>query len=173
MDIRIVNEIPMSAQELWKILGTPEFDAFVAREYELKEYTEIERSVTESLTKRRVRIVSGTELSYIPRGLAHKILRSDRVVYEEIQYKYNHRYEMRWSGRWIEPSLLKHNLRGGGRLQLIPIDGDRCSRIREIRLHIDLFAIGPVLEGMAAEQAKKTSGKFSRVVAKWKARSRL
>jgi len=173
MDIRIANEIPMSAQELWKVFGTPEFDAFVVREYELKEYTEIERSVTETLTRRRVRVVAGTAPSYIPRGLAHKILRSDRVVYEEIQYKYNHRYEMRWSSKWIEPPLFKDNFRGHGRLQLIPIDEGRCNRIREISLHIDLFAVGPILEGMAAEQAKKTSGKFSRVVAEWKARSGL
>ncbi len=163
----------MSAQELWKILGTPEFDTFVAKEYELKEYTELERSITESLTKRRVRIVTGTNLSYIPWGFAHKILRSDRVVYEETQYKYNHRYEMRWSNEWLEPPLLKDRLRGRGRLRLIPIDEGRCKRIREMTLHIDLFAVGPILEGMAAERAKKTSGKFSRVVAKWKARSRL
>ena len=162
----------MSAEELWKVLGTPEFDVFVAEEFELKEYIEIERSVTESLTRRKVRIVAGTDLSYVPRGLAHKILRSDRVVYEEIQYKYNHRYEMRWSNEWIEPPLFKDNFKGLGRLQLVPISENRCNRIREISLNIDLFAVGPVLEAMAAEQAKKTSRKFSRVVTRWKARSR-
>lgn len=173
MDIRIGNEIPISAQELWQILHTPEFDAFTAKEYELKEYTEIERSVTESLTKRRVRVVTGTDLSYIPWGLAHKILRGNRVVYEETQYKYNHRYEMRWCSKWIEPPLVKDKIRVSGTLGLIPIDEGRCKRIREMSIHIDLFGVGPILERMVAEQAKKTSGKFSQVVAIWKAGSLL
>ena len=172
MDIFVTSEIPMSARELWQILGTPEFDAFVAKEYELKEYTELERSVTESLTRRRVRVVAGTDLSYIPRKLTHKILRTKRLVYEEIQYKYNHRYEMRSTNEWIEPALLKNKLKGRGRLRLIPIDENRCKQIREMSLHIDLFAVGSVLEGVVAEQMKKTSGKFTCAVAAWKARSR-
>jgi len=173
MDIRIANEIPMSAQGLWQIMHTPQFDAFTAREYELKEYTEIERSVAETLTRRRVRIVTGTDLSYIPWGLAHKILHGNRVVYEETQYKYNHRYEMRWSGKWIEPRLFKKKVRVSGTVRLIPIDDGRCKRIREMSIHIDIFGVGPILEGIVAEHAKKTSGKFSRVVAKWKAGSLL
>ena len=173
MDIRIGNEIPMSAQGLWQILHTPEFDALTAKEYELKEYTEIEKSVTESLTKRRVRVVTGTDLSYIPWGLAHKILRSNRVVYEETQYKYNHRHEMRWSNKWVEPLLFKDKIRCSGTFRLIPIDNARCRRIREMSIHIDIFGVGPILEGIVAEQAKKTSGKFSRVVARWKAGSLL
>ncbi len=173
MDIRLENEIPISAQELWQILHTPEFDALTAREYELKEYTEIERSTTESLTKRRVRVVTGTDLSYIPRGIAHGILGSDNVIYEETQYKYNHRYEMRWSDKWIEPPLFREKFRGSGTLRLIPIDDGRCTRIRNLSIHIDLFAVGPILEKMVAEQAKKTSGKFSSVVAQWKTHSLL
>ena len=173
MDIRIENEIPISARELWKILHTPEFDAFTAKEYELKEYREMERSTAHGLTKRRVRIVAGTDLSYIPWGLAHKILRGDEVVYEETQYKYTHRHEMRWSTEWIEPPLLKNKIRVSGTLRLIPIDEDRCKRIRDMSIRITLFGIGSILEGRVAEQARKTSEKFCRMVAKWKAASLL
>ena len=38
MDFYVENEIPMSAQELWRTMHTPEFDAFVAREYGLYAY---------------------------------------------------------------------------------------------------------------------------------------
>ncbi|MBW1792632.1 MAG: hypothetical protein JRJ14_10325 [Deltaproteobacteria bacterium] len=74
MDTLLENEIPISAEELWRTLHTPEFDAFTAREYEFKEYTELEKQVSGNLIHRRVRITTGTDLSYIPFGLAHKIL---------------------------------------------------------------------------------------------------
>ena len=168
MDIRYENEIPMSAKELWQILYTPEFDTFTAREYELKSYTELERHVSDCVIRRRVRIVTGTDLSYIPFGLAHKIIGGNEVIYEEIQDKYLDRYEMNWKTRWIEPSLLRNKIQVSGVYRLVPIDEDLCRRTREMSLHIGIFGVGPILERMAAEQAKKTSKKFSQVVAKWK-----
>ena len=168
MDFRLENEIPMSAQELWRILHTPEFDAFAAREYELKAYEELEKQVTDNLIHRRVRIITGTDLSYIPLGLAHKILGDNEIIYEEIQDIYLDRYEMHWENKWIEPSSLKDKIRVSGVLRLIPIDEGRCKRIREMSYHIRIFGVGSILEGMVAEQAKKTNEKFSQVVAKWK-----
>jgi hypothetical protein len=99
MDFRLENEIPMSAQELWRILYTPEFDAFMAEEYELKAYNELERQVSENLLHRRVRVIIGTNLSYIPFGLAHRIVGGNEVIYEEIQDKYLDRYEMYWNNK--------------------------------------------------------------------------
>ena len=168
MDFRLENEIPMSAQELWRTLHTPEFDTFTAREYELKAYMELEKQVSDNLIHRRVHITIGTDLSYIPFGLAHKILGGNEIIYEEIQDKYLDRYEMHWKNKWIEPSLFKDKIRVSGVLRLNPIDEGRCKRIREMSIHIRIFGVGHILEGMAAEQAKRTSDKFSRVVAKWK-----
>ena len=168
MDFRLENEIPMSAQELWRTLHTPEFDTFTAREYELKAYMELEKQVSDNLIHRRVHITIGTDLSYIPFGLAHKILGGNEIIYEEIQDKYLDRYEMHWKNKWIEPSLFKDKIRVSGVLRLNPIDKGRCKRIREMSIHIRIFGVGHILEGMAAEQAKRTSNKFSRVVAKWK-----
>ena len=168
MDIHIKNEIPISAKELWQTLHTPEFDAFIAREYEFKEYTELEKQVSGNLIHRRVRITTGTDLSYIPLGLAHKILGGNEIIYEEIQDKYLDRYEMHWENKWIEPSSFKDKICVSGVLRLIPIDEGRCDRIREMNIAIRIFGIGKILEAIAAEQAKKTSRKFSQVVAKWK-----
>jgi hypothetical protein len=158
----------MSAQELWRIMHTPEFDAFAAREYELMAYKELEKQVSDNLIHRRLRIITGTGLSYIPLGLAHKILRDSKIIYEEIQDIYLDRYEMHWKNKWIEPSSFKDKIQVSGWLRLIPIDEGRCQRIRKMSIHIRIFGVGHLLEGMAAEQAKKTSEKFSQVVAKWK-----
>ena len=168
MDVRLENEVPMSARELWVILQTPEFDAFTAREYELETYRELEKQVSKDHIRRRVRITTGTDFSYIPFGLAHKVLGGNKVIYEEIQTKYLDRYEMLWENQWIEPAKFKDKIRVSGVLRLIPVDEDRCRRIRKMRIHIGIFGIGPILEGMAAEQAKKTSAKFSEMAAKWK-----
>jgi hypothetical protein len=169
MDIRLENEVPMAAKELWQTLHTPAFDAFTVREYELKAYLELEKKqVSDNLIHRRIRIITGTDLSYIPFGLAHKILGGNEIIYEEVQHKYLDRYEMHWKNKWIEPPLFKDKIRVSGVLRLIPVDEGRCMRIREMSIRIRVFGIGPILEGMAAEQAKKTSGKFSHLVAKWK-----
>jgi hypothetical protein len=168
MDFRLENEIPMSAQELWRTMHTPEFDAFIAEEYELKAYTELEKQVWDNLVRRRMRIITGTDLSYVPFGLAHKILGGNEIIYEEIQDICLDRYEMHWKNKWIKPSSLKNKIRVSGVLRLFPVDEDRCKRIREMSIHIRIFGVGPILEGMAAEQAKKTSEKFTRAVAKWK-----
>jgi hypothetical protein len=114
-----------------------------------------------------VRITVGTDLSYIPFGLAHKILGSNEIIYEEIQGKYLDRYEMYWKDKWIEPSSFRNKIQVSGNLQLIPVDDAQCKLIREAIVHIQIFGVGHILEGMAAEQAKKTSEKFSQVVAKW------
>jgi hypothetical protein len=167
VDIRLEDEVPMSAQELWRTLHTPEFDAFLAREYEFKASMELERRVSDNRIHRRVRIITGTDLSYIPFGLAHKILGGNEIIYEEIQDKSLDRYDMRWKNEWIEPSSLKDRIQVSGVLRLIPVDEGRCKRIREVNLRIRMPGVGHILEGMAADQAKKTSKKFSDAVAKW------
>ena len=167
MDIRLENEIPISAEELWRIMHTPEFDAFTAKEYEFKEYKELKRQVSGNLIHRRVRITTGTDLSYIPFGLAHKILGGNEIIYEEIQDKYLDRYEMHWEDKWIEPPSFRDKVQVSGVLLLIPIDEGRCKRIRKMSVHIRIFGLRYILEGIVAEQAKKTSEKFSQVVAKW------
>ncbi|MEE8381685.1 MAG: hypothetical protein V3R78_07405 [Thermodesulfobacteriota bacterium] len=48
-----------------------------------------------------MRIITGTKFSYIPFGLAHKILGSNEVVYEEIQDKYRDRHEMHWENKQL------------------------------------------------------------------------
>lgn len=168
MDIRLEDEIPISAEELWRILHTPEFDVFAAKEYELKEYTELEKEVSDNLILRRVRVVTSTEFSYIPFGMAHKLLGGNEVVYDEIQNHYRDRYEMTWKNEWIEPARFRDKIRISGKLRLHPIDEERCRRIRDMRIDIRIFGIGSILEGMAAEQAKKMGQRFSQMVARWK-----
>jgi hypothetical protein len=168
MNIRVENEVPMSAQELWRIMHTSEFDAFAAREYELMAYKELEKEVSDNLIHRRLRVITRTGLSYIPMGIAHKIIGDNAIIYEEIQDIYKDRYEMHWENKWIEPPAFKDKIQVSGWLRLIPIDEGRCKRIREMSVHIRIFGVGRLLEGMVVEQAKKTSEKFSQVVAKWK-----
>ncbi len=171
MDIRLEHVIPISAQELWRALQTPEFDDFVAREYKLKAYTELEKQVKDNLIERRLRIIVGKGLPYISFGLAHKILGNSEIIYEELQGKYLDRYEMYWMDKWIEPSLFSNKIQVSGKLRLIPIDEGRCRLIREGSVHIKIFGVGHLLEGMVAEQAKNISKKFSLVVAKWSSKN--
>lgn len=71
----------------------------------------------------------------------------------------------------IEPSFFKNKIKVSGKLQLIPIDDARCTLIREGIVHIKLFGLGHLLEGIAAEQVGEISKKFSQVVAKWVAKN--
>jgi hypothetical protein len=93
MDIRHEDVVPVSAKELWQVLQTPEFDDFIAREYKLKVYREIERQVSDNLIERRMRIVAAPDLSAIPFALAKKIP-GNEITCEELQGKYLDRYEM-------------------------------------------------------------------------------
>ena len=82
MEFHLEHEVPMSAQELWLLLHTPEFDAFVAKEYGLKAYIELERNILDNMIRRKVRIVSKVDLNYVVQRLAHKVLGGDELVYE-------------------------------------------------------------------------------------------
>ena len=168
MNIRIEHEVPMSANELWQTLYTPEFDAFLVREYELKSHTELEKQVSDNMIHRRVRIVTGTDQSYISSATVQRLLGGRDIIYEEIQYKYLDRYEMRWETEWIEPSSLKDKVRISGVLRLAPIDDNLCLRIMEGTVNVRVFGLGGLLERIMAQHTQTTGDMFSQVVAKWK-----
>ena len=166
MDIRLENEVPMSAHQLWQTLHTPEFDAFITKEYRFYPHIQLERQSSDHLIRRRVRIMlAGVDLPDIARNAANKVLGGDEIVYEEIQEKHSDRLEMRWR---VKPPVLKEKFHASGLLRLVPIDGSRCLRIMEGRIHVGLFGLGGLLERITAEQAKRTSDEFCQVVAKWK-----
>ena len=99
MHIYLENEIPMSAKELWQTMHTPEFDAFVAKEYGLSGYIELESQVLDNMLKRRVRIVSPIDRNFMIRRIARTILGQDKIIYEEIQEKYLDQFKSLFTGR--------------------------------------------------------------------------
>ena len=118
------------------------------------------------------RIVAAADFSSVPFGLANKIP-DNEITYEELQSKYLDRYEMHWKSTWIEPSSFRDKIKVSGKLQLIPLDGTRCTLIREGSVHIKIFGVGRLLESLAAEQVGNISKKFSDVVTKWKAKNAI
>ncbi|NVM23876.1 MAG: DUF2505 family protein [Desulfobacterales bacterium] len=166
MEFRLENEIPMSAPELWQTVQTPEFDAFMAKEFELYPHMRFERESSEYLIRRRLSIsLPNVDMPGIARKAANKVLGGGEIVYEEIQQTHLDSFEMRWR---LRPAVLTEKFHASGILRLTPIDGIRCLRIMEGRIHIRLFGLGGQLERLAAKQAKRTSDEFCQVVAKWK-----
>ncbi|HUV49791.1 MAG TPA: DUF2505 family protein [Anaerolineae bacterium] len=165
MEFRLENEIPVSAQELWHALYTPEFDSFVARECELYPHVQIKRQSSSCLIRRQVRIrLACVDMPDIVRSAVKKVFVGDEIIYEEIQKKNSNRFEMRWR---IHPPVFKEKFHASGVLRLASIDGSRCLRIMEGRIHVGLFGVGGLLERITAEQVKRTSDQFCQVVAKW------
>ena len=170
MDFYVENEIPMSAQELWRTMHTPEFDAFVAREYGLYAYIELERQVSDNMLKRRVRIVSTLDQHYYPvQSFARMILGQDNLIYEEIQEKYLDHFEMHWR---IIPPVFPDKFDAYGTLRLIPIGRNRCIRVREGTVQVRLSGVDLLMKMITAVQSEKTKDRFPQVVENWKARSR-
>ena len=170
MEFRLEDEVPMSAQELWLILHTPEFDAFVAKEYGLKAYIELDRNTLDNVMRRRVRVIKKVDLNYAVKRLAQKVLGGDELVYEEIQEKYFDRFEMSWR---IVPPVLKDKFEAYGILLLKPIDENRCIRIREGIVQIHMFGVTQMLEWIAGLQTKRTKDKFPHVVSNWKLKKQM
>jgi len=170
MNFYLENEIPMSARELWQILFTPEFDAFMAKEYGHKAYVELERHSSDLMMRRRVKIISKVDLTemdlnFVARKIAAKILRGDQLGYELIQEKYFDRFEMRWK---VEPPLFKDKIQAYGVLRLEPIDENRCLRIIEATAYVGIPGLDGLLKRVAASQPKLTKSRFAQVVEKWK-----
>jgi hypothetical protein len=169
MHFYLENEIPMSAKELWQTMHTPEFDAFVAQEYGLSGYIELERQVSDNMLKRRVRIVSPIDRHFMIHSIAETILGQDRLVYEEIQEKCLDRFEMYWR---IIPPAFPEKVDVHGVLRLIPLKQDRCIRVREGTIQVRLPGIDRLMKMVASIQSEKNKDRFPQVVQKWVSQSR-
>lgn len=166
MDFRLENEVPMSAQELWRTVQTLEFNAFMAKELQPYPHIRLERQSSGDMIRRRLSIsLSNVGMPHITRKAANKVLGGDEIVYEEIQGAHLDRFQMPWK---IRPPVLTKKFHASGVLRLAPIDESRCLRIMEGRIHVGLCAVGSLLERMIAEQVKSTSDQFSDLVTKWK-----
>lgn len=170
MDFYFDNEIPMSARELWQILCTPEYDAFLAKEYGHKAYVELERESSDRMMRRRMKIISKVDLSemdlnYVARKIAQKILKGDHLGYEVIEEKYFDSFEMRWK---VEPPLFKDRFQAYGVLRLEPIDENRCLRIIEGTVRVGIPGLDGLLERIVALQLEQAKNRFARVLEKWK-----
>ena len=164
----------MSARELWQILYTPEFDAFLAKEYGHKAYVELERESSDRMMRRRMKIVSKVDLSemdlnYVARKIAQKILNRDQLGYEVIQEKYFDPFEMRWK---VEPPLFKDKFQAYGVLRLEPIDENWCLRIIEGTVKVGIPGLDGLLERIVALQIEQAKNRFAKVVEKWKSENK-
>ncbi len=174
MDFYLDNEIPMSAPELWRLLCTPEYDAFLAKEYGHKAYVELERESLDRMLRRRMKIITKVDLSemdlnYVARKIAQKILRGDQLGYEVIEEKYFHFFEMRWK---VEPPLFKNKFKAYGVLRLEPIDENRCLRIIEGTVYVGIPGLDGLLERIVALQLERAKNRFAQVVEKWKSEAK-
>jgi len=170
MKFYLENEIPISAQELWQTMHTLVFDDFVAKEYDLIAYIELEKQISDNMIQRRVRVISNLNKNYITQHIGKKILGSDVLTYEEIQTKYLNKFELHWK---IIPPVLTDKFEASGILRLEPINENRCIRIREGGIHIAMFGAERLMKMVAAVQSKKNNDRFSQVVEKWKLQKTL
>ncbi|HIJ57897.1 MAG TPA: hypothetical protein HPQ03_17485 [Deltaproteobacteria bacterium] len=165
MNFRIENVIPMSAQGLWAVLHTPEFDAFMAREYGLKIYSELEKNLSDKMMQRRLRVVTTVNLNFVMQMIYDQILGKAELEYEVIQEKCLNRYAMYWE---IVPPVLVDKFRFSGMIRLKPIDEKRCLMIREGNIQIDISMGKLILESIIATKSKIMKHRFRQLVEKWK-----
>ena len=165
MNFRIENVIPMSAQGLWAVLHTPEFDSFMAREYGLKIYSELEKNLSDKMMQRRLRVVTTVSLNFVMQMICNQILGKSELEYEVIQEKCLNRYAMYWE---IVPPVLVDKFRFSGMIRLKPIDEKRCLMIREGNIQIDISMGKLILESIIATKSKIMKHRFRQLVEKWK-----
>ena len=165
MNFRIENVIPMSAQGLWAVLHTPEFDSFMAREYGLKIYSELEKNLSDTMMQRRLRVVTTVNLNFVMQMIYDQILGKAELEYEVIQEKCLNRYAMYWE---IVPPVLVDKFRFSGMIRLKPIDEKRCLMIREGNIQIDISMGKLILESIIATKSKIMKHRFRQLVEKWK-----
>jgi hypothetical protein len=155
----------MSAPDLWSVLHTPEFDAFMAREYGLKVYFELEKNLSDRMMQRRVRVVTTEGLNFFMKMICNQILGKAELEYEVIQEKCLNRYAMYWE---IVPPVLKDKFRFSGMIRLKPIDEKRCLMVREGNIQIDVSVGKLILESIIATKSKIVKNRFRQLVEKWK-----
>ena len=165
MNFRIENVIPMSAQGLWAVLHTPEFDSFMAREYGLKIYSELEKNLSDTMMQRRLRVVTTVNLNFVMQMIYDQILGKAELEYEVIQEKCLNRYAMYWE---IVPPVLVDKFRFSGMIRLKPIDEKRCLMIREGNIQIDISMGKLILESIIATKSIIMKHRFRQLVEKWK-----
>ena len=162
---RIANEIPMSAQTLWETAHTPEFCAFLAREYGLIQ-REMDREIHGDMMHRRIRTVVARSVPEWIGSIVTCFLGTKEITYDEIQEKRLDRFEMCW---YIESPVLRDRICCSGTLRLTPVDAECCVRTVEGEILVKLIAIGGTLEKSICKEIKNTAQNLAEVVTKWKA----
>ena len=165
MNFCIETVIPMSAPDLWSVLHTPEFDAFMAREYGLKVYSELEKNLCGQMMQRRLKVVTKPGLNFVTQMICNQILGKSELEYEVIQEKYLYRYSMYWE---IVLPVLKDKFELSGMIRLKSMDEKRCLMIREGNIHIGISVGKVIIESIIATKSQIMKNRFRQLVEKWK-----
>jgi hypothetical protein len=167
MKFRFADEVPMSAREFWDTAHSPDFSAFLTREYGVVQ-RELERETADHLVRRRLRIAVCRNLPDWVCKIATELLGTDEMVYDEIQDIRLDAFELRWS---IEPPVLRDKIHGSGRLWLTPIDANHCMQSIEGEILVKIFGVGGKLEDVIVQEIRDSNENLAEVVARWKIRN--
>jgi hypothetical protein len=142
MKLHCEHEIPLSADAFWDVLHAPRYEALVAEGANLHEYRELERRDEGDAIYRR--LLGRPEL---PAALTMLVARiapeAGMPSYVEEQWRSKSRMEVRWR---MQPSVLPDRSRIEGTLRVEPLDAERCRRVLDGVVEVDLFGIGRLVE---------------------------
>lgn len=142
MKLHCEHEIPLPADAFWEVLHAPRYEALVAEAANLHEYRELERRDDGDAIYRR--LLGRPEL---PAPLARLLARiapgAGAPSYVEEQWRSKTRREVRWR---MQPSVLPERSRIEGTLRIEPLDAQRCRRVLDGSVDVDLFGAGRLVE---------------------------
>lgn len=169
MDFTIEHIIPLSREEYWKILHTPEFETFQAKELGLKVYDEIAREQEGTIIRRRVKVKPEAQLPASVQKIVSSYISLEDLGYIEEQVRYDDKYYLEFR---IHPPVLKDRIHIAGVFSLEERDEQSCLRLLEGEIKISMFGVGGIVERFILEELRRTYEKIPGVVEKWKRQGR-
>jgi len=141
MKLHCEHRISKSAEDLWQVLHTPEFEARLGKAIGLSEYVEIERSEDEKSIYRRIRVVPAVPPAFM--FLLRHLQAGDTIRYIEHQWRSKSAMEVRWE---MQPSILADRAEIKGVIRIVPVDARTCVRILDGHVDVRLFGLRSMIE---------------------------
>jgi hypothetical protein len=148
MKLYCQHRIQKSADELWRVLHTAEFEAHLGRAIGLSQYRELERNEDEGEICRKIRVVPTVPAAFS--SLLRDARAEESVSYIERQWRDKRNMEVRWE---MEPSILADRVRIDGVILIEPINARTCLRILDGSVEVGIVGLARVIEQAVVSSA--------------------
>jgi hypothetical protein len=165
MRFSIEHILPISREEYWRILHTPEFEAFQAEKLGLKEYREIARKEENGVVYRQIQVVPRVEIPETALKIVRGYLKDREIGYIEHQEKYPDQFFLKFR---IEPPVLKDKIRVEGTFSLLPDTEETCLRTLEGEVTVQLLGVGKIVERFVVDELKRVYDRIPQVIKEYR-----